>query len=125
MIDGRRIHDIASFYDEINRVLMSGEDWRLAESLDALDDLFYGGYGAIKGAEPVRLEWTHFSRMEAALGLDATLAQLRRKLDQPKTYDVALARRRIEALQAGEGQTYLRTIRDILASHPNITLVTA
>ena len=45
-LDGRLIHDIASFYDEINRVFMAGEDWQLGPSLDALDDMLRGGYGA-------------------------------------------------------------------------------
>ena len=38
-LDGRRVHDIASFYDEINRVFMTGVDWQLGPSLDALDDM--------------------------------------------------------------------------------------
>lgn len=54
-IDGSRIHDIPSFYDEINRVFMTGVDWTLGPSLDALDDLLYGGYGALDGDAPVSL----------------------------------------------------------------------
>jgi len=39
IIDGANIRDIASFYDEINRVFMVGEDWQLGASLDGLDDM--------------------------------------------------------------------------------------
>lgn len=35
-IDGNRIRDIPSFYMEINSVFMSGEEWQLGPSLDAL-----------------------------------------------------------------------------------------
>jgi RNAse (barnase) inhibitor barstar len=49
VLDGSAIHDIAGFYAEINRVFMACEDWQLAPSLDALDDLLYGGYGALAG----------------------------------------------------------------------------
>ena len=35
-IDGNRIRDIPSFFMEINSVFMSGEEWQLGPSLDAL-----------------------------------------------------------------------------------------
>jgi hypothetical protein len=55
-LDGRRITGIPSFYDEVNRVFMADESWTLGPSLDALDDLLYGGYGALHGADRVRVE---------------------------------------------------------------------
>ncbi|MGH6861799.1 MAG: barstar family protein, partial [Phyllobacterium sp.] len=54
-IDGNRICDIPSFYEEINRVFMAGEDWQLSANLDALNDMLHGGFGAIKGGEPIVL----------------------------------------------------------------------
>ena len=54
-LDGCRIRDIPSFYDEINRVFMAGEDWRLGPSLNALDDMLRGGYGALKDAEEAQV----------------------------------------------------------------------
>ena len=39
IIDGENIHDIFSFFDEINRVFMHSEDWKLGPSLDALNDI--------------------------------------------------------------------------------------
>jgi RNAse (barnase) inhibitor barstar len=57
VIEGSNIHDISSFYEEINRVFMSEVDWKLGANLDALNDMFYGAYGALKGAEPFTLVW--------------------------------------------------------------------
>lgn len=62
--------------------------------------------------------------MDFALGLNATRAFLAAKLDHPAQFDVALTRRKLEALEAGTGQTYLDIVREIIASHPNISLVT-
>jgi RNAse (barnase) inhibitor barstar len=73
-IEGGAIKGIASFYDEINRVFMLREDWKLAQSLDALDDLLYGGFGAIDGSEPIILIWRDFERAKAALGVEPTRA---------------------------------------------------
>ncbi|WP_024892075.1 barstar family protein [Luteimonas huabeiensis] len=122
VLDGRRIHDIASFYAEVERVLMAGVDWPLGHSLDALDDLLYGGYGALQGTAPVTLVWADFERNRQALGVEATRRMLEDKLARPG-YDVARIRRELDALEAGTGPTFFDIVLEILASHPNIALV--
>jgi RNAse (barnase) inhibitor barstar len=123
-LDGARIHDIPSFYDEINRVFMAGVDWTLGPSLDALDDLLYGGYGALDGDAPAVLVWTHAGASRDALGVHATRQYLREKLAQPERFNRAHAQRALDALEAGTGQTYFDRVLEIIAAHPNITLVT-
>ncbi|MEE7561051.1 ribonuclease inhibitor [Xanthomonas sp. Kuri4-2] len=122
-LDGRRIHDIASFYAEVDRVFMAGVDWRLGHSLDALDDLLYGGYGALAGRAPATVVWTDFERSRRALGIDATRAWLQARLAQPQRYDVVRLRRQLDALAAGTGATFFDTVLEIFAAHPNLTLV--
>jgi len=122
VIDGSRIRDIASFYDEINRVFMADAGWTLAHSLDALDDMLYGGYGALDGNAPVTLVWTNHEENRRDLGLDATRAFLSAKLDKPGMFDSALIQRKLDALEAGTGQTFFDIVLEIIASHPNITL---
>lgn len=56
-IEGASINDIASLYVEINRVFMADEDWQLGASLDALDDLLHGGYGALAGHAIATVVW--------------------------------------------------------------------
>ena len=120
---GTDIHDIPSLFDEINRVFMSGEDWTLGPSLDALDDMLYGGFGVLDGDEPVALVWTDFQRMERVLGLETTRAFLEQKLERPDVFNVDLIRSQLDALKRGEGQTYLEIVLEIIASHANIELV--
>lgn len=45
IILGKRIHDIPSFYDEVNPVFMKNETWSHGHSLDAFNDMLYGQYG--------------------------------------------------------------------------------
>ncbi len=123
-IAGHAIRDIASFYDEINRVFMAGEDWSLGPSLDALDDLFYGSYGALAGKAPVILVWQDIETSRAALGIAATRAHLRAKL-QNTAFDAARITAQLDALEKGSGETYFDTILTIIADHPNIHLVRA
>lgn len=122
-LDGARIHDIPSFYDEINRVFMQDVDWTLGPSLDALDDLLYGGYGAFDGDAPVTLVWTHVAASREALGVDATRQYLLAKLAQPERFNAAHFQRELDALDAGTGQTYFDIVLAVIAAHPNITLV--
>lgn len=121
-LDGSRIDDLASFYDQVNRVFMTGVDWQLGHSLDALDDMLYGGYGALDGDAPVTLVWTDFERSRRALGAEATRAWLQDKLDTPGRYDKARIRRDLDALEDGSGPTFFELVLDIIAAHPNITL---
>ena len=124
-IIGCGIHDIPAFYAEINRVFMAGEDWTLGESLDGLDDMLRGGYGAIKGREPITLVWQDIAVARCSLGVKATRAFLQAKLERPDLYDAERIGRQISQLESGTGQTYFETILEIIAEHPNIHLVSA
>lgn len=45
------------------------------------------------------------------------------KLAQPERFNRTHARHALEALYAGSGQTYFDIVLEIIAAHPNITLV--
>lgn len=122
ILDGGRVHDIPSLYAEINRVFMANETWQLAPSLDALDDLLYGGYGAIHGKEPVTLIWLRHDKNRADLGVAATRAFYEAKLQDPQHYNQEWVRKCLAELDAGTGATYFEIVLEILAGHPNITL---
>ena len=122
-LDGSRIHDITSFFDEVNRVFMADEDWDLAHSLDAFDDLLHGLYGALDGEARATLVWTEFERSRAALGIPATRTWLQAKLAMPTRYDSARIERELAALDAGTGPTFFDIVLTIVAAHPHIALV--
>jgi len=122
-IDGSRITDISSLYDEINRVFMADEDWKLGASLDALNDLLHGGFGAIKGGEPVQLVWLDFEKNRADLGFEATRQHYRNKLQRPDIFDMGRIEADLEALENGTGPTYFDIVLQIVADHPNIELI--
>jgi RNAse (barnase) inhibitor barstar len=121
-IDGGAIRDIPSLYDELNRVFMEGEDWRLGESLDALNDLLYGGFGALLDADDVVVRWTDSAASRAALGHDTTIAYYRGKLAHPETVDADRFGRLLAEAEAGRGQTYFDIVLEVFADHPEIAL---
>lgn len=122
-MDGARITGIAAFYDEINRVFMAEEDWALGQSLDALDDMLYGGYGAIAGAQRVVLTWSDRAASRKALGTDATLEFLRRRLAERPRFNGGAVSDQIAALERGQGKTYFDIVMEVFAGHPTIEIV--
>jgi hypothetical protein len=124
VIEGGRITGIASFYDEINRVFMGGEDWRLGESLDALDDLLHGGYGALAAlGGTARVLWRDMEVSRAALGREATLAFLRGRLASRRQFNGTPISGQIAALEAGGGTTYFDVVMAVFAEHAAVRLV--
>ncbi|MGF6418279.1 hypothetical protein ABH900_001758 [Stenotrophomonas sp. AN71] len=124
-IEGAAIDDIASLYAEINRVFMANESWQLGPSLDALDDLLHGGYGALAGHPAATLIWRDIAHTRAALGAEATRSWLQAKLDAPGTFNRQTVAGQLDALQRGEGQTYFEIVMEIVGGHRQITLVPA
>ena len=123
-IDGNNISDKKSLYQEINRVFMADEDWEIGESLDALNDLFYGGFGLIKGNEPVELIWKNFNHNKELFGFDFTMEFYQQKLKQPEIFSTKIIQKNISDLENGTGLTYFEIILEIIAEHKNITLIT-
>lgn len=123
VIDGAAVRGIPSFYDELNRVFMADEDWSLGQSLDALDDLLYGGFGALHGVGPVRVVWHRHAASREALGRGATADHLRAKIARPDVFDAERFARQLTELEAGTGPTYFDIVVGIFAEHPEIDLV--
>ncbi len=122
-IEGDHINDIASFYTEINRVFMQNENWQIGQSLDALSDMMYGGFGEIKQKEPIELVWHNIEKSKCVLGLDATKTFYKDKLASPSVFNVQLIKERLEALENGKGQTFFEIVMEIIAEHPNIEVL--
>lgn len=122
-IDGTTIHGIPSLYAELNRVFMPDEEWTLGESLDALDDLLYGGFGVLNGAESALVVWKRADIAREALGIDATCEYYRAKLARPEVYSAATAQRALAALESGVGETYFELVVRVFRDHRNIELV--
>lgn len=122
IIDGRVMTDIASFYAQINAVFMADESWQLGESLDALNDLLYGGFGAIGNADTITIRWIGMAATREALGAEATIRLLRERLPTRTMFNGELIADQLAALEKGEGVTYFDIVMQIFADHPRITI---
>lgn len=123
IIEGDAINDIASFYNEINRLFMRNEDWQLACSLDALDDMLYGGYGIMLGYDDIKVIWNNIDHSSKALGIATTQKYYQEKLASDFLFNKEYFRERLDKLNAGEGKTYFDIVIEIFESHKNIQLM--
>ena len=123
IIEGKNITDIETFYKEINRVFMQNENWKIAQSLDAFNDLLYGGFGEIKGKENIQLVWKNSEENKKSLGLQPTLAFYQNKLKSPEIFNTNFIINKIDELEKGTGLTFFDIVIEIIADHPNIILL--
>lgn len=122
IIEGKNIHDIPSFYIEINRVFMYNEDWDIGESLDAFNDLLHGGFGISKPGKPIQILWRDSEHSRQALGYQATKEYYITKLLPGSPFNKKYFNDKLQELEAGTGQTYFDIIIEIIAEHPDIIL---
>lgn len=102
---------------------MNNTDWKIGESLDAVNDLFYGGYGEISGNEQIHLIWKDFEKNRNDLGLEVTKNYYLNKLKYPNTFNINFVKNKLSELKNGAGQTYFEIILEIISEHTNIKLI--
>jgi hypothetical protein len=125
ILEGTRIDGIPSFYDELSRVFMPHEEWTLGASLDALDDLLYGGIGTLVGAAHPTVVLCDSVRVRDVLGVAATREYYQDKVARPDLFDVERFSAALAALDAGGGRTYFDLVCEVFAAHAHIRFVLA
>ncbi|SEJ61219.1 Barstar (barnase inhibitor) [Dyadobacter koreensis] len=123
IINGSSIKDIPTFYQEINRIFMSDENWEIGQSLDAFNDLLYGGFGVIKSGEAVELIWNNSEESRQSLGYAVTKAYYNEKLKPDSPFNKEMFREKLVALENGNGETYFEIILSVITDHPTIELI--
>lgn len=122
IIEGKNIHDIPSFYKEVNRVFMYNESWDIGESLDAFNDLLYGGFGCITSGTETKIIWHDIEYSKAALGYNVTKEYYNNKLKPGSPFNKEHFKKKLQQIESGTGQTYFDIILEIIAQHPDIIL---
>lgn len=121
-INADHFSDLASFYEEMNKLFMKDIDWKLGHSLDAFNDILYGGFGVFNPGEPVLVRWLNASKSRADLGNDETRKNYQMKIEQGYPYNLKLFQEKLSELEIGQGQTLFDIIIEIFTDHKNIEL---
>ncbi|WP_220466311.1 barstar family protein [Dyadobacter psychrotolerans] len=121
-INGNNFSDLTGFYQEINRLFMHGMDWEMGHSLDALNDILYGGFGVYDPGETVTVIWQNTSKSRADLGREETRKNYEMKIKKGYPYNVKLFEEKLLEIENGNGQTLFDIITEIFRDHKNIDL---
>lgn len=123
IIEGKNINNIETFYEEVNRVFMLHENWKIAQSLDAFNDMLYGSFGEIKGKEKIQLIWKDMEQNQKSLGFQTTLEFYQNKLKSPEIFNRKFVLSKINELHNDVGFTFFEIVLEIIANHDNIMLI--
>ena len=123
IIEGKNINNIETFYEEVNRVFMLHENWKIAQSLDAFNDMLYGSFGEIKGKEKIQLIWKDMEQNQKSLGFQTTLEFYQNKLKSPEIFNHKFVLSKINELHNDVGLTFFEIVLEIIANHDNIMLI--
>ena len=123
IIEGKNINNIETFYEEVNRVFMLHENWKIAQSLDAFNDMLYGSFGEIKGKEKIQLIWKDMEQNQKSLGFQTTLEFYQNKLKSPEIFNHKFVLSKINELHNDVGFTFFEIVLEIIANHDNIMLI--
>ncbi len=128
IIDGNRFSDFEGLVYEFNVNVFGDEKptdshrtW--TGGLTQFYDLLRGGYGTPEGS--FTIHWLNSHKSREDLGHAANLALLERLIEKKIVHPTRLegAKKEIELLKNGKGETLFETIVDLIVSHNNIKLI--
>ncbi|MEZ5043285.1 MAG: barstar family protein [Saprospiraceae bacterium] len=122
-IDGGRFSNLKGFYDEIERGLTSGLDWKIGRNLDAFDDVLEGGFGMHDYGEDAELIWMNSERSKLKLGYEETVKYLQDKLGKCHPTAKREVRQELELAKNGTGKTLFEIIVEIIKEHNHIKFI--
>lgn len=114
VINGSHFSNLEGFYEEISRLFLKDEEWKVG-TLDGFDDILYGFKGGII--------WKNSQKSKENLGVNLTKEFYENKIRQGKPFDTKLIQQKLDELVDGNGQTLFEILVEIIGSHKNITLV--
>ena len=67
-IDGRDIHTMNDFYDQVGQKLTCRNNFKMNHSMNAFNELLWGGFGIHEYGEPLHIVWIFSEKCRQAIG---------------------------------------------------------
>lgn len=114
VINGSHFSDLEGFYNEVSKLFMKNEDWKVG-TLDGFDDILY--------AVETDIIWKNYEKSRQDLGFSMTKEFYENKIKQGKPFNIELIQQKLNDLMDGKGQTLFEILVEIIKSHKNIKLI--
>lgn len=112
-IDGENFYSLEGFYDEISRAVIPGVEW--GRNLNALNDLFRGGFGTPQGGFQFR--WKNSETSRERLGYPETIRQLEEQLERCHPSNRAFIEHDLQVAQMHRGPTVFDWLVELIQAH--------
>ena len=66
-INGNNFSNLTEFYDEVERKMTNGLNWKIGRNLDAFEDVLSGGFGVQEVEENYELKWLNSEKSKTEL----------------------------------------------------------
>lgn len=113
VIDGNAFSTLDEFYDVITHSLIPGAPW--GRNLDALNDIFRGGFGTPENG--FRIRWLHSRLSKERLGYPETIRQLQRQLKTCHPANVEQIHKQLVLAESQQGPTVYDWLLEIIGVH--------
>jgi RNAse (barnase) inhibitor barstar len=126
-IDSANFSNLSEFYDEIERTMTKGLNWKIGKNLDAFNDVLRGGFGVFEGDESIRLVWKDAEKSKIDLGYEATAEYYKNLEESCHPQNKKFVHNKYLQASKGVGDTLFDVIVEIIqdSEHENITLIFA
>ena len=121
-INGNKFSNLSEFYDEIERKMTNGLDWKIGRNLDAFDDVLSGGFGIHDVNESYQLNWKNTKKSKSDLGWTQTIDFIEKKLKTCHPTNIEFIKKDLEDAKNGIGETLFELIIGIIKEHKQIEL---
>jgi RNAse (barnase) inhibitor barstar len=123
VLDGNKFGTLDGFCDEAQTILTKDLSWKIGTNLDALNDLFWGGFGAFEHEELIDIVWKNSNKSKSDLGYPETIKWLERKLKRCHPSNVPSVKEELQRAKNYEGPTLFDIIIEIVEEHKHINLI--
>lgn len=122
IIDGDKFSNFKGFCKEFSDIVLSGKyDWH--GSLDAFNDILFGGFGDIEDEEQYTIIWRNSAKSKIDLGYSETIAKLNEKLNNCHQSNVEEVIQEIKDAKMNKGPTIFDWIEETILDNENVTLI--
>jgi RNAse (barnase) inhibitor barstar len=122
IIDGNSFETLEGFYNEVERKLTKGLDWKIGRNLDSFNDVLWGGFGVHDNEEPLKLYWKNAAKSRRDLGQGETEQYLNEKLKRCHPSNASFVKKELQDAKAGKGKMVFDILLDIIKEHDHIQL---
>ncbi|MFD4819009.1 hypothetical protein [Peribacillus butanolivorans] len=122
VLDGENFSDFNGLCNEFSNVVLSGK-YKWNGSLDAFNDILFGGFGDIEVEEEYTIFWRNSVKSKIDLGYGETITILNEMLKNCHPSNEEKVIKEIRDAKMNIGTTIFNWVEEIILDNKNITLI--